>query len=249
VLFCQEQNGLLTLGETALTGQSILTLLKPENYRDFAVKVTEWLAELAGQPVPSHPATWWGRLIEPVLKDFDESFGAVVDRGMLRETEDILRTLGALPLVCEQRDCGPWNMLVTADGKLAVLDWESSEPRGLPALDLIYFMTYLGFFLDGTLQLNGATGSGRFRESYRASFDPATRIGALRSECLAEYASQVGLDSDRLRPLGLLVWLLHSRSEYQHFTADVARRPERKTLERSLFVSLWEEEFRDLSNR
>jgi len=248
VLFCQEHAGLLTVGETALTGRPIPMLLRQDNYRDFALQATDWLAELAGRSVPSPSDTWWDRLIKPILADFEESFGTVLDPGMLRETKDILGTLGPLPLVCEQRDFGPWNVLVTTDGRLAVLDWESSEPGGLPALDLIYFLSYLVFFTDGTLQPNGAIGSGRFHESYRTALDPSTTVGSFRSECLARYASLVGLDTDALRPLGLLVWLIHSRSEYQHFTADVAGRPDREALRRSLFVSLWEEEVRHLSS-
>jgi hypothetical protein len=164
---------------------------------------------------------------------------------MLREAKDRLATLGALPLVCEQRDFGPWNVLVTADRELAVLDWESSEPEGLPALDLIYFLSYLGFLVDGLFRRSGALPSGRFRESYRTALDPSTFIGGIRSECLARYASHVGLDSDALRPLGLLVWLIHSRSKYKHFAADVAGKPERETLRHSLFVSLWQEELRN----
>jgi hypothetical protein len=248
VLFCQEHAGLLTVGETALTGQSIVALLRPDNFRDFALKATDWLADLAGpRPVTSAPSGWWDRLIEPVLNDFSESFGSVVDSGMLRETQAILATLGALPLVCEQRDFGPWNVLVNADGELTVLDWESSELKGLPALDLIYFLSYLAFFVNGTLRVNGGTGSGCFRESYRATLDPTTVFGRVRVDCLARYASQLGLNPDALLPLGLLVWLIHSRSEYQHFIADVASKPERKILRRSLFVSLWEEELRSLS--
>jgi hypothetical protein len=249
VLFCQEHAGLLTVGETALTGRPIPTLLKLDNYRHFAFKATDWLADLARHPVLCPPATWWDRLIEPALNDFEDSFGSVVDHSMLRETRDILTTLGARPLVCEQRDFGPWNVLVSADGELAVLDWESSELKGLPALDLIYFFSYLAFFVNGTLRVNGATGSGCFRESYRATLDPTTVFGRVRADCLARYASQVGLNPDALLPLGLLVWLIHSRSEYQHFTADMARRPEREILRRSLFVSLWEEELRSFSAR
>jgi hypothetical protein len=63
-------------------------------------------------------------------------------------------------------------------------------------------------------------------------------------ECLAHHASQIGFDPSALHPLRLLVWLLHSRSEYQRLVADVAGRPERELLRRSLFVDLWEEELR-----
>jgi hypothetical protein len=224
-------------------------LLRPENSRDFALKVTDWLGELPGSVAPRPPTTWWNRLIEPVLTGFEESFGSVVDSAMLQETKDALATFGALPLVCEQRDFGPWNVLVTADRELAVLDWESSEPEGLPVLDLIYFLSYLAFLVDGIFRRNGALRPDRVRDSYRMALDPSTFLGSVRSECLARYASHIGLDSDALRPLGLLVWLIHSRSEYKHFAADAAGRPERETLRRSLFVSLWEEELRNDGKR
>ena len=57
---------------------------------------------------------------------------------------------------------------------------------------------------------------------------------------LARNVSQIGLDTEALRPLGLLVWLIRSRSEYLHFIGDVAGRPGREALRRSLFVGLWE---------
>jgi len=245
ILFCQEQASLLTVGETAFTGWPMSTLLRPENCRDFALKVTDWLAQLAGSAAPRPPTAWWNRLIEPVLTEFEESFGSVVDSRMLRDTRDRLATLGALPLVCEQRDFGPWNVLVTADQELAVLDWESSEPEGLPALDLIYFLSYLVFLVDGLFRRSGAIGPDRFRESYRTVLDPSTFLGSVRSECLARYANHIGLDSDALGPLGLLVWLIHSRSKYKHFAADVAGRPGREVLRRSPFLSLWQEELRN----
>src|SRR5262249_17326880 len=139
---------------------------------------------------------------------------------------------------CEQRDFGLWNVLVTADGGLAVLDWESSEPQGLPAMDLIYFLSFLALSLDGTIN------PGSIRANYRKTLSPSASTGGVVRECLERYASETGFDLANLRPLRLLCWLLHSRSEYQWFVADVARKPEREALRRSLFLSLWEQEVR-----
>ena len=238
VLFCHEHDGLMTLGETALSGQPLWTFLRSDNYREIALKATTWLADLAGQPKPSPRADWWNRLIKPAIEDFRESFGPILDPRMLRETEGILDTLDTLPVVCEHRDFSPWNVLMTDGGELLVLDWESSEFQGLPAMDLIYFLTYLAFYV------GGAWRSKRFRKCYRATLATSTLTGRVLRECIGRYISNTGLHPAAVRPLRLLTWILHSRSEYRHFVADVVGRPGREILRRSLFVQLWEEELR-----
>jgi Phosphotransferase enzyme family len=238
VIFFYDGAGQTALGETVLTGEPLLRRVRRDNYRDRALKMTAWLADLAGR-APARPrAEWWQRLVEATLTDFEQYFGPILDPDRLRETRAILATLGDLPLVCEHRDCSPWNVLIAPDGKLLVLDWESAEPRGLPALDLIYFLTYLAFLLDGAIE------TGRYSESYRAALDPATFTGGVLAECQRQYLTLVGFDPAALRPLRLLVWLIHSLSEYRQFAADSAGRPTLDQLRSSLFVRLWEEELR-----
>jgi hypothetical protein len=105
-------------------------------------------------------------------------------------------------------------------------------------MDLIYFLSYLAFYLDSVWT------SGRFCQSYRTGLDPSTFTGAVQQECLSRYASQTGIDPSVLRPLRLLVWVIHSRSEYLRYAADEAGKPKPETLRRSLFIQLWEEELR-----
>jgi hypothetical protein len=51
-----------------------------------------------------------------------------------------LAEVGSLPTVLQHGDPGTWNLLVAADGTVAVLDWENAEPRGLPVADALFFV-------------------------------------------------------------------------------------------------------------
>lgn len=238
VLFYHKQSDTLMLGETVETGVPLWMCLRPSTFRPLALQATAWLADLAGQSAHRPQQDWWGRLVEPVLADFEQMFGSIVDAGMLRETRTRLATLPALPLVVEQRDFSPWNVLLDPRGQLVVLDWESAEVQGLPAMDLIYFATYLAFFLDGAME------SKRFRQSYRALRESSSSTGRIADECLNAYMQRLGLAPAVLHPLRLLTWLLHSRSEYRQFVADAGGQPTPAVLRQSLFVQLWEEELR-----
>ncbi len=217
VLFSHEWAGQTVLGENALSGRPLYTLLRQDTYRDLALKVTEWLANLAGHSPPCARSEWWGRLVETTVAKFERSLGRALDPAKLQATRTMLASLGDLPIVCEQRDCSPWNIFIASDGDLVILDWESAEPRGLPILDLVYFLTYLNFFLDGAMD------SRRFRESYRAALDPATFTGRVVAECQQRYLARVGLDPEVLRPLRLLTWLIHFQSESQELGGRIRR--------------------------
>jgi hypothetical protein len=236
ILFAHQWAEQTVLAETVHTGRPFYNLLRQDNCQEMTLKVTEWLAAFAGTPTPCPRSDWWDRLVEPVIHEFEETFGPVLDPEKLRKTRDLLSSLGDLPLVCEQRDCSPWNVLVDDDGELVILDWESAEPRGLPLLDLIYFLTYTVFFLDGSME------SHHYRESYRAALDPSTSTGNLVTMCQELYMRSLGLDPSVMRPLRVFTWLVHSRSEYARLVNDGAGQPDPITLQNSLFVSLWEED-------
>lgn len=245
VLFRDERQGLAAVVQTALTGSYLFECLQPETYRDLALKATAWLERLAGRPVPAPASAWWNRLIEPVLTEFSTSFGSVADAGLLRETRSILATLGHLPLVYEQRDFSPWNVLV-ANGttELVVLDWEGAVSHGLPALDLVYFLSYLAFFYDGCMAPGGGVDVARCRSSYRTMLTPSSVTGRILAECQERYAWHIGLDPAALRPLRVLTWLVHSRSEYRRVVADTGGTPSSELLRESLFLGLWQDELR-----
>jgi hypothetical protein len=236
LFFKAEMRGTFTLGLSAFIGVPIFARLQRRTYRCFAIKATDWLIALAGKPRlwPRH--LWWRRLVEPVLCEFDRCYGRVVGRQERQKAEQIIGGLPALPLVCEQRDFSPWNILLTPNGDLAVLDWESAEPQGLPALDLIYCLTYFAFFLDG------AADEVSFLKSYHIGKDPRSFTGSINAACLQRYVKTLGLSTSYLRALRLLTWMLHSRSEHRRLVSDTGHEPMSEALDRGLFLNLWRQE-------
>ena len=241
VLSCHENGEQMFLTLTAFIGTPLHYLLRRDNYREFALKAAHWLADLAGRPQPLPRSRWWGLLAEPILSDFEQAFHEVIDPGMLAETRGVIGALDSLPLVCEQADFSPWNVLVTPAGQLAILDWESADLQGLPVLDLLYFLTYCLFFLDGTMD------SLRAAESYKKIFDPNTLPARVAQESLECYINSMGLDRAALPALRLILWMRKSRWEYQRLIADAKGASTREALQRSLFIKLWKEEFLHLS--
>jgi hypothetical protein len=138
----------------------------------------------------------------------------------------MLATLDDLPLVCEQRDLAPWNVLVH-DGGIAVADWESAEPDGLPALDLVYFLTNAALLVAGVLE------SGPYAP---------LRDGGIVTASQSSYCERVGIDPGMLPALRLLCWTLHAHSEHQRLEADAAARPTEDALQSSMFLALWRSE-------
>jgi hypothetical protein len=240
LLFRREIDHVPLVGETALIGRPLESLLTHRSLPTWSLKVTDWLAAL-GQGAAVQPADHWrDTIVDPVLSQFVERFGGVVDRGLLREGEAIVRGIGAFPAVPEQRDFGPWNLLVSPAGEIAVLDWESAELDGLPALDLLYYLAYASFNVDRASDREGRLAS------YRRSLDPSTPTGAVRGHCLARYFEALGLHPASLAPLRVLVWLIHAHSDFRHAAADAGGSPSPDAIGRSLFVALWAEEVRHL---
>jgi hypothetical protein len=238
LLFRREVEGVPLVGETALAGRPLEHLLGARSLRAWSLRVADWLAALAVGEQERSAAHWRDTIVEPALALFTDQFGRVADRGLLRESEGIVRAIGALPAVPEQRDFGPWNLLVMPEGDLGVLDWESADANGLPLLDLLYFLAYASFNVDRAHHRDARV------SSYRRSLDASTPTGVVRRECVARYADALGLERGALGPLRVLLWMIHAPSDFRHAVADAGGLPPAPALAQSLFLALWAEEVR-----
>jgi hypothetical protein len=190
------------LAESVVTGRPLVGELVPQTLPSLSLKVTDFLIDLAASPPPSRSTAWR----EGVAKAAQQALTHSERQG----ARAVLDTLGALPEACEQRDCSPWNLLLRSDGSIAMLDWESAEPKGVAGLDLVYFLSYASFFVDGTMH------SGEELSSYRRMLTPYTHTGQVYADCTVTYAERLGLDAGAWEALRLLCWLVHARSAQLH---------------------------------
>jgi hypothetical protein len=239
----REIAGVPLLAESAVLGRPLDTLLTRDNWKEWSIALTDWLAILARGGSTRRAGHWLDTIVEPAFRRFADTFGPVVDQGLLREGEAMVRAIGDLPAAPEQRDLGPWNVLITPSGELGVLDWESAEVEGLPALDLLYYLAYASFHVDRARDRASRI------TSFRRSLEPSSATGAVRRECLERYIAALRLDPAQLGPLRVLVWLIHAQSDVRHATSDAGGTPTREQLAQSLFLGLWTEEVRGLAGR
>jgi hypothetical protein len=225
--------GRLGIAERAIQGDPMLDRLSSKSFPEMARRVGDLLIELArGSDGDPRSRTTVGEHLD----FFSRTFGPVVDESALAALGAAADVVAGLPVVCEHRDCSPWN-LVLADRDLpALLDWESAEPDGLPGLDLVYFLANATFVLDGALE------GGTTRDSYRRLLDPGTAHGAVAAAEMARYCEALGLDRRPMRALRLICWMVHCRSDHEHLRLEAAREPALDELGRAPFLGLLLEE-------
>lgn len=227
--------GRRALAESAVHGKPLIDRLDPDSFEELAGSVTSWLIELAQGGEAQSPDVWWERLVGARLRAFERDFAQVLPAGLPARLEETLAALGPLPLVPEHRDCSPWNVVLDG-GEPGLHDWESAELRGLPGLDLAYFLANCAFVLDGALE------TGRTRESYERLRDPSTQYGGVAAECESRYRQALGLDPNDLVRLRLLAWLVHSASDHRHLTMESGGTPDPEALRAGTYLGLIEAE-------
>jgi hypothetical protein len=235
VLFRARALDTTVVGESAMTGIPLLARFDVRRHPSITERVTEWLVRLAEPATRAARRDVWDHVAGPAFDRFATEFGALVGDATLARARVALQSLGELPVVAEQRDFSPWNVF-DGDAGLVVLDWESGVADGVPALDLIYFVTHAAYYLEG------AWVSGRYEDAYRAAWSRDTALGRVNLDCTERYLAALGLSPDLLPALRLLAWVLHSHSDWIHRRDDAGTTPDAEALRDSRFLRLFHAE-------
>ena len=207
-LLCGTENGCVWLAESVVDGIELGrdALSAPE----LAVgAVVDWLIHLGRSTVGLQSPSPDAEDLPELLKRAERYATIEEERRVLDRIAEPLYLLDsqALPRVVEQRDMGPWNLLLAGDGTIGVVDWESSRTGGFPAWDLFYFLAHCGFMVDRATQLRDRMKS--FQQTFwgRAGFAKTARIA------LRRYIRGIDLREDSLGSLSAACWLHHTLSE------------------------------------
>src|SRR5262249_20122804 len=148
----EEHLGRPILVETALVGAPMDPATVRRSQARCCAAVAGWLADLPQPERTAHgdAVSWFGRLAEGPLRHFERVFPLnVEEQRLLERTWELIAPLrdAELPLVFEHGDLSHPNIMLLKNGAPGVVDWELAEPRGLPACDLFFFLTYIAFAL------------------------------------------------------------------------------------------------------
>lgn len=133
--------GLTLVAESALDGRPFVQGASPAEWDEDAAAVATAITTLGRQT--SHPA---GADVGDALGEIVGQFAALYrppagEHAALVSAASALAELGpALPLVFMHGDATVFNVLVGAEGRIGLVDWENAERSGMPLWDLFHFL-------------------------------------------------------------------------------------------------------------
>lgn len=202
------------LVETALVGRPMDPPFVRSQRERCCGAVLDWLMAVQQPPSDAEKGPEnegedaYHRLVEAPLRYFAQRIPLSEKEAWLltrtRELCEPLRELFAprhaqsLPLVFEHGDLSYPNLMLLPTGEPGVVDWELAEPRGLPASDLFFFLTYVAF------AEHRARENSRYLSAFQAAFFEDANWAKRYTQM---YASHLGLPATALTPLFIITWL------------------------------------------
>lgn len=162
-----------------------------------------WLYDLQQATVSSTPRDdrdWFERLVEQPLQQFKTLLAqSAEDARLVDQTLALVRPLHDhdMPLVMEHGDFSSPNILQDENGRVGVVDWELAEPKGLPAADLFFFLTYIAFARE-----NARKNADYLKAFQQAFFGPK----AWACSYVTRYRERLNLAPEMLAPLFVVTW-------------------------------------------
>lgn len=201
--------------ETALLGEPIdQEMVRREPARCIQA-VTGWIAELPSVHASDRGTGWFQALLERPLRRLSGALaGSAEGVRLLERTSELVAPLrrAEFPLVFEHGDLSDPNLLWLRDGSVGIVDWELSQPRGLPLHDLCFFLAYVAVATARATQVDS-----QVEAFHRAFFEP----GGWARPLLLANAERAGLPGWLIAPLVVACWMRCTAGLLERLAVDV----------------------------
>jgi len=207
-LVCLAEDGFVWLAESVVDGIELGINDLSRGHLMFAT-VVDWLVHLGLSTLGLRSNGPRAHDLPELVRWGEQHVTTDGERAVLARAAESLYRLDSqqVPRVFEQRDMGPWNLLCSRDGTIAVVDWESARATGFPAWDLFYFLAHCGFMVDRSNDMPARI------KSYEETFWGRSTFSKNARSALGRYIRSLALDEEWLGALAVGCWLHHTLSE------------------------------------
>jgi SAM-dependent methyltransferase len=216
IAFCGHHGGLAVVGETLVDGSQFRQRTEAVADCKYARAAINWLTDLGTETAdPAHATP------DQVAEAMGILFGRFSEIYRLSSAHrdflsgqiaSLASSEKAFPSVFQHGDPGAWNALVTPDGRVTFLDWEASEPKGMPLWDLFYFLR------SHCIGVGRAQGTHDRLTIFRRHFLEETPFSRLVIDSTRQYCHKVKLAPEIVEPLFYLCWMHRALKEAARLT-------------------------------
>lgn len=210
-LFFNKHHNLAVLAQKAVPGEPFRLRTRATPDCPLALQALEWLVNLAATSVNHSLVSnreaaanlhklfdWFNKIY--ALDSHEKDF-------LSRQLQSIESRAFQFPLVFQHGDPGTWNILVRDDAKIVFIDWEATEPHGIPLWDLFYF---LRTFASWVCRKQGRKNS---LQNFEESFLKPSAFSDLLLQTVRQYCSKIELDPVLIEPLFYTCWMHRALKE------------------------------------
>jgi len=202
VIVNEDWHGHRLMIETMVAGMTMKPAIVRRQPSKCLDAVMSWLLdlELATIKQNTKDTNWFTRLAMQPLSYFEKTLPQLsVENDLIDRTKSLVSPLNEadIPLVFEHGDLSSPNILMDEKDRIGVVDWELAEPKGLPAADLFFFLTYVAFARNKATKLND-----QLQAFHKAFFGE----NAWAQPHVLYYADRFQLSPQLLKPLFILSW-------------------------------------------
>lgn len=217
-LFFGIHAGLAVLGQMAVYGEPFRSRTKATIDCPIANDALNWIVKL-GIASSNMAAATSAEVVAALMKLY-RRFAEIYPLSnleadfLVEQIKTIGRVSKKFPLVFQHGDPGTWNMLVSPENRVIVIDWEAGEPEGMPLWDLFYFLRTYGSWMSRAQSKKNPL------QSFSQNFLEFSPLHELLLTALKRYCDGVGLGADLISPLFYTCWMHRALKESTRLQKD-----------------------------